>query len=108
MFKDNDPQLIYDVSSIKNKSFNLSYVMFNVDDIESEDYIAKVLSQDIVNYRRELHTLKPYKVDYQQALQERDRYKTELEEMVIRYNSVTHSRRWTIPTKIINLFRRKK
>ncbi|EMB86112.1 glycosyltransferase [Streptococcus mutans] len=108
MFKDNDPQLIYDVSSIKNKSFNLSYVMFNVDDIESEDYIAKVLSQDIVNYRRELHTLKPYKAGYQQALQERDRYKTELEEMVIRYNSVIHSRRWTIPTKIINLFRRKK
>lgn len=108
MFKEDDPQLIYDIRAVTKKSFCLAYTMFNVDDIRSEDYIANILSQDIVNYRKELYALKPYKADYQQALQERDRYKAELEEMVVRYNSVTHSRRWTIPTKLINLFRRRK
>ncbi|WP_373808967.1 glycosyltransferase family 2 protein [Streptococcus ferus] len=108
MFKEDDPQLIYDIKAVTKKSFCLAYTMFNVDDIRSEDYIANILSQDIVNYRKELNALKSYKADYQQALQERDRYKAELEEMVVRYNSVTHSRRWTIPTKLINLFRRRK
>ena len=32
----------------------------------------------------------------------------DLEELTRLYNSVIHSRRWTIPTKIINFFRRKK
>ena len=96
------------ITTTDYKNAYKSYTMFNVDDIRSEDYIANILSQDIVNYRKELYALKPYKADYQQALQERDRYKAELEEMVVRYNSVTHSRRWTIPTKLINLFRRRK
>ena len=108
MFRDSDPQLIYDISILNQKSFTLEYVMFNVDNINSADFVAKILTQNLLEASQEINNLNSYKVQFEIADQERLYYKTALEEMVVRYNSVTHSRRWTIPTKIINFFRRKK
>lgn len=108
MFTESDPQLIYDISKIEKKNFTLSYSMFNVDNINSADFVAKILTQNLLEASQEINNLNSYKVQFEIADQERLYYKTALEEMVVRYNSVTHSRRWTIPTKIINFFRRKK
>ena len=102
-----NPQLIYDISILNQRSFTLEYVMFNVDDINREDYIAKVLSQDLSHLQKEVRELEAYRVKFKQVNDERHYYKRELEKMVVAYNSVTHSRRWKIPTAIINFFRRK-
>ena len=107
MFKDYDPQLIYDVSTSSQKTFKLIYEMFNLDDINREDYIAKVLSRDLSHLQKEVRELEAYRVKFKQVNDERHYYKRELEKMVVAYNSVTHSRRWKIPTAIINFFRRK-
>ena len=108
MFKGYDPQLIYDVSISSQKTFKLIYEMFNLDDINREDYIAKVLSRDLSHLQKEVRELGAYRVKFKQVNDEKHYYKRELERMVVAYNSVTHSRRWTIPTAIINFFRRKK
>lgn len=107
-FNHPDPQLIYDISKIEKKDFTLNYSMFNVDNITSNDFVAKLLAKDLFKVSQELQELSSYKVQFKIANQERLHYKQTLEEMVVRYNSITHSRRWTIPTKIINFFRRRK
>lgn len=89
------------------KLFKLIYEMFNLDDINREDYIAKVLSRDLSHLQKEVRELEAYRVKFKQVNDERHYYKRELEKMVVAYNSVTHSRRWKIPTAIINFFRRK-
>ena len=108
MFKDNDPQLVYDISILRLKSFTLDYEMFNVDDINQDDYIAKILSRDLLHLDSRVKELESCRIKYKQVDDERQYYKQELERMIVAYNSVTHSRRWTIPTAIINFFRRKK
>ena len=107
-FNQPDPQLIYDISKIEKKDFTLNYSMFNVDNITSNDFVAKLLAKDLFKVSQELKELSSYKVQFEIASQERLHYKQALEEMVVRYNLVTHSRRWMIPTKIINFFRRRK
>ena len=107
-FNQPDPQLIYDISKIRKKDFTLNYSMFNVDNITSNDFVAKLLAKDLFKVSQELKELSSYKVQFEIASQERLHYKQALEEMVVRYNLVTHSRRWMIPTKIINFFRRRK
>ena len=70
--------------------------------------MAKLLAKDLFKVSQELKKLSSYKIQFEIANQERLYYKQALEEMAVRYNSVTHSRRWMIPTKIINFFRRRK
>ena len=82
--------------------------MFNVDNITSNDFVAKLLANDLFKVSQELKELSSYKIQFEIVNQERLHYKRALEEMVVRYDSVTHSRRWMIPTKIINFFRRRK
>lgn len=108
LFVEDDPQLIYDISAIESEEFELSYEMLNVDHSEKKDYIARVLSREL-NDKKTLGKERDYwQSQYLESRRRELRYKSELEEMVVRYNSVTHSRRWTIPTAIINFFRRKK
>lgn len=107
-FNQPDPQLIYDISKIRKKDFTLNYSMFNVDNITSNDFVAKLLANDLFKVSQELKELSSYKIQFEIVNQERLHYKRALEEMVVRYDLVTHSRRWMIPTKIINFFRRRK
>ena len=82
--------------------------MMDLSDVASENYVANILGKKIVNLQIEL--LKLRNAYYRLATVEAElkRYKAELQEMVFRYNSVVNSRRWIIPTKIINFFRRNK
>ncbi|EHJ55782.1 glycosyltransferase, group 2 family protein [Streptococcus urinalis 2285-97] len=108
LFADPDPQLYYDISGITSTDFTLRYQMFDEDDLFASDYVAKQLSKELADTYDQLMHYSPYKAMYFQSEKIREAYKSQLEEMVDRYNSVTHSRRWIIPTKIINIFRRKK
>ncbi|MBF0818570.1 glycosyltransferase family 2 protein [Streptococcus acidominimus] len=105
LFKDYDPQLYYDISSTNKRSFILSYEMFNVSDVSSSDYVVKELADMI---QRLQDDVKKFSEDYDKLLEKCQLYRNELEEMTSRYQAVITSRRWTIPTKIIDLFRRNK
>lgn len=108
MFEHPDPQICYDISILDSTAFELSYKMFNVDHINQNDYIANVLTQEMLKLEKQVQTLQEYKFKFRQANDKKRYYKHELERMVVAYNSVTHSRRWIIPTAIINFFRRKR
>ena len=82
--------------------------MFNVDHINQNDYIANVLTQEMLKLEKQVQTLQEYKFKFRQANDKKRYYKHELERMIVADNSVTHSRRWIIPTAIINFFRRKR
>lgn len=97
-----DPQLTFDVSNCQTKQFTLVYERHNIGNIYYEDYIAKTLSEEIVKKDAIIKELEEFRVKSTILEDQRQYYKRELEDMVIRYNSVIHSRRWTIPTKIIN------
>lgn len=108
LFTTTDPQIYYDLQNQASLSYTLNYEMMELSDTSSEDYIANVLSQSIEELKTEVEHLKDYRYQFSMAQAEKNRYKKELEEMVVRYNSVVHSRRWIIPTKIIDFFRRRK
>lgn len=106
-FNQGDAYLYYDLGHLTNKTFSLSYQMYDVDDITKEDYIAKLLSTDLSTYQKLKQELDTSQHQLRIAESQKRYYKKELEQMVVRYNSVTHSRRWTMTTKLINFFRRK-
>lgn len=103
-----DPQIIYEIPQQKGRDFQLTYEWFNADRPNQPDFVANSLAEDLAAARAELKEVLSYKHQYQKIASERDQYRQQLNEMTNRYNAVVHSRRWTIPTKIINLFRRKK
>jgi len=82
--------------------------MMDLSDVASENYVANFLGKKIVNLQIELLKLRDAYYRLATVEAELKRYKAELQEMVFRYNSVVNSRRWIIPTKIINFFRRNK
>lgn len=108
MFNTYDSQLIYDVSMLDKKSLTLEYTMFNVDDINREDYVAKILFEELVDAHKHMKKLDQLNQEQMKKSNQVNQYKKQLEELTVAYNSVIHSRRWTIPSAIINLFRRKK
>ncbi|TWT12237.1 glycosyltransferase [Streptococcus sp. sy004] len=106
-FNQGNAYLYYDVGHLPQKQFSLSYQMYNVDDVAEDDYIVKLLSSDLLTYQELKQNLDNSQRQLLMLESEKQYYKKELEQMVVRYNSVVHSRRWRIPTKLINFFRRK-
>lgn len=98
IFFENDPQLIYDLSETEEKIFNLSYeyVPGLIEDVFREN--MHKATQKLTEVQNDLDFTR-------KTLQQSEEKYTEL---LHDYNSVIHSRRWTIPTAIINFFRRKK
>lgn len=89
LFSEPDPQLIYDVE--EEGIYYLSYKMLSVDDPAAPDYIGKVFTAEMFDCQNRLKTLE-----------------SELEATKEAYNTVIHSRRWTIPTKILKFLRIRK
>ncbi|MGQ7359291.1 glycosyltransferase family 2 protein [Streptococcus suis] len=110
IFHDYYPFIDYDVRNISQ--LTVSYKRYNISDITADDYIAKVLGTELLDFKKK----------YSETLLEIATKRTEYDDLSQRYNSllqrynsllkdyqtVITSRRWTIPTKIINFFRRKK
>ncbi|MBY5034827.1 glycosyltransferase [Streptococcus gallolyticus] len=112
VFPNPDPQMIYEINTdMYGQDFILSYEVAEMNDIYSEDYIGKVLARGWENEKLLVHNLTHEKVENIQELltlrEVTQQQQADLEEITRLYNSVIHSRRWTIPTKIINFFRRK-
>ncbi|CRH92079.1 Hyaluronan synthase [Chlamydia trachomatis] len=107
-----DPQMIYEIDTeMYGRDFTLSYEVAELNNLYSDDYLAKVLAQGWANEKLLVHDLTHEKVAAIQELSHLralvEKQQVDLEEVTRLYNAVTHSRRWTIPTKIINFFRRK-
>ena len=109
IFPNPDPQIIYTIPShLFGRDLQLNYRIFEVDDIQSDDYIGKVLAQEFLDAKAKIRDLQRSQLQYEATLRTVERQQRDLEELTYAYNSVIHSRRWTIPTKIINFLRRKK
>ena len=109
IFPNPDPQLIYTIPShLFGRDLQLQYRTFEVDDIQSDDYIGKILAQEFLDAKTKIRDLQRDQLRFEEALRKVEEQQKELEELTHRYNSVIHSRRWTIPTKMINFLRRKK
>lgn len=89
LFSEPDPQLIYDVEP--EEAYQLNYKMISLDNPSEPDYIGKVFAAEMLDCQNRLKNLE-----------------SELEATKEAYNTVIHSRRWTIPTKILKFFRIRK
>ena len=107
-FEENDPQIVYDLKNAASNQFILSYKLINPLDLDNSFSFSNYLIGQLEKAKNEVKDHDILKIKYNQVTKEAAEYRRQLEEMVVRYNSVTHSRRWTIPTKLINLFRRRK
>lgn len=98
-----DPQIVYDISTRSGNLYELKYEHIYLD--SSADY------QVLVHFLNDIEITSEeavrYLLDYKNMVAENERYKMEIETITEQYNSVIGSKRWRIPTKIINFFRRK-
>ena len=89
LFSEPDPQLIYDVEP--EEAYQLNYKMISLDNPSEPDYIGKVFAAEMLDCQNRLKNIE-----------------SELEATKEAYNTVIHSRRWTIPTKILKFLRIRK
>lgn len=89
LFSEPDPQLIYDVEP--EEAYQLNYKMISLDNPSEPDYIGKVFAVEMLDCQNRLKNLE-----------------SELEATKEAYNTVIHSRRWIIPTKILKFLRIRK
>ncbi|VTS13659.1 glycosyltransferase [Streptococcus pseudoporcinus] len=103
-----DPQMEYNISFYREKTFHLSYQLANLENYFSESFLPHKLVKKLANLEVKQKDMCLVEIE-NNSLRERNQViQEQLEEMVYRYNSVTHSRRWIIPTKIIDFLRRNK
>ena len=89
LFSEPDPQLIYEVE--EEGVYQLSYKMISIDNPSAPDYIGKVFAAEMLDCQNSLKNLE-----------------AELQATKEAYSTVIHSRRWTIPTKILKFLRIRK
>lgn len=103
-YPDQDIQRISHLSLVKDR--DLDILIFKKDrQIEDLDSRLNQVSHISHNQNEYIEVLKKENQDFQTEL---SRIRSLYDELQIQYNSVVTSRRWTIPTKIINFFRRSK
>lgn len=109
IFPNRDPQMLFTIPvDLFGRDLQLKYEIYEVDDIYSDDYIGKILAQDFLDAKAKIRQLQRDQLKFEAALRTVETQQKDIEELTRLYNSVICSRRWTIPTKIINFFRRKK
>ena len=103
-YPDQDIQRISHLELVKDR--DLDILIFKKDrQIEDLDSRLNQVSHISHNQNEYIEVLKKENQDFQTEL---SRIRSLYDELQIQYNSVVTSRRWTIPTKIINFFRRSK
>ncbi len=107
-FSKNDPQIYFDIKFSKSKSFTLIYDMVQIDNIVEDEFIQNDIIKKLSKQNENIKHLEYIKEQYKEVKSERDEYRRQIEDLLYRYNSLITSRRWSIPTKIINFLRRKK
>ncbi|MEG3294379.1 glycosyltransferase family 4 protein [Streptococcus suis] len=96
IFLELDPYLVYDVRAYAGKTACIEYASVMSGNLASSD--GTEILESIRNKFQAVEILK-------ESLKERER---ELEKVRQDYQTIVTSRRWIIPTKIINFFRRKR
>ena len=103
-YPDQDIQRISHLALVKDR--DLDILVFKKDrQIEDLDLRLNQVSRISHNQNEYIEVLKKENQDFQSEL---NRIQSLYDDLQIQYNSVVASRRWTIPTKIINFFRRSK
>lgn len=101
VFLETDPQLIYEVRNWDNQEFFFQYHRLDINgyanDEADEEHLFDINEQIKMRFQR-----------FEQLTREKSELENALKDMTTRYHSVIGSKRWIIPTKIINVFRRKK
>lgn len=106
IFYTSDPQLIFDISQFKNDTLTFSYTCLSDEKAwEVVNNILRAEERQSDSLRIEIVSL----LDSRQELQSNyEKLQEDYEDLLHTYHSVIGSRRWIIPTKIINFFRRNK
>lgn len=107
LFPQQDPQLIYEISSFYGTEFTLKYSACELDNLQSPDYVAKVLGERLVELKKKALEGERIEQQFRETEALLNQQQKEIEKLTDMYHSVVGSRRWIIPTKIINFFRRK-
>lgn len=103
-YPDQDIQRISHLALVKDR--DLDILVFKKDrQIEDLDLRLNQVSRISHDQNEYIEVLKKDNQDFQSEL---NRIQSLYDDLQIQYNSVVTSRRWTIPTKIINFFRRSK
>ena len=103
-YPDQDIQRISHLALVKDR--DLDILVFKKDrQIEDLDLRLNQVSRISHDQNEYIEILKKENQDFQSEL---NRIQSLYDDLQIQYNSVVTSRRWTIPTKIINFFRRSK
>ena len=103
-YPDQDIKRISHLALVKDR--DLDILVFKKDrQIEDLDLRLNQVSRISHDQNEYIEVLKKENQDFQSEL---NRIQTLYDNLQIQYNSVVTSRRWTIPTKIINFFRRSK
>lgn len=103
-YPDQDIQRISHLALVKDR--DLDILVFKKDrQIEDLDLRLNQMSRISHDQNEYIEVLKKENQDFQSEL---NRIQSLYDDLQIQYNSVVTSRRWTIPTKIINFFRRSK
>ncbi|MFR4617277.1 glycosyltransferase family 2 protein [Streptococcus sp. 449_SSPC] len=103
-YPDQDIQRISHLALVKDR--DLDILVFKKDrQIEDLNLKLNQVSQISHDQNEYIEILKKENQDFQSEL---NRIQSLYDDLQIQYNSVVTSRRWTIPTKIINFFRRSK
>lgn len=103
-YPDQDIQRISHLALVKDR--DLDILFFKKDrQIEDLDLRLNQVSRISHDQNEYIEVLKKENQDFQSEL---NRIQSLYDDLQIQYNSVVTSRRWTIPTKIINFFRRSK
>ncbi|WP_455459850.1 glycosyltransferase family 2 protein [Streptococcus salivarius] len=103
-YPDQDIQRISHLALVKDR--DLDILVFKKDrQIEDLDLRLNQVSRISHDQNEYIEVLKKENQDFQSEL---NRIQSLYDDLQIQYNSIVTSRRWTIPTKIINFFRRSK
>ncbi|MGQ7379540.1 glycosyltransferase [Streptococcus suis] len=108
IFPNTDPQIIYDIPDFFGKNLIFECEMYEIDDIYSEDFGMKVLGREVLDLKQKQARAESLEIENNQLKRIIENQQKELISITNQYHSVIGSRRWTIPTKIINFFRRNK
>lgn len=100
LFGKNDPQLHYQIDDVEDLEFLFSYEMKDIFDPMKEGSVLTELSEANEVNQKLLENI----TDLEERIHQLE---CNYQELVHEHNAVIGSRRWIIPTKIINFFRRR-
>ncbi|MGT2910715.1 glycosyltransferase family 2 protein [Streptococcus cameli] len=110
-FPTEDPQMVYSLGNKESHQLELMYELANVTEIQEDDYLGSIVTSQLQTLDQQLKaTLQAQRqLKNQNEYQEKELHQLQaaFSQLNQEYHAIIGSRRWIIPTKIINFFRRK-